>query len=124
MVGVNVDDVPVVTTETGTKLRVLLDTTRDGRGFLSLAMETLSPGQRNIPHWHAELEEIYYILAGQGLMKIGEEVRSVRAGDTILVPRDQVHCLRNAGDVDLRLLCPVSPPWYAEDYHFGREVHG
>ena len=124
MVVVHLDDAPAVTTETGTRLKVLLDTATDGQGRLSLAMETLGPGQRNARHWHAELEETYFILTGHGVMEIGAESQHVRAGETVLIPRDQVHCLRNAGDGNLCLLCPGSPPWHAADYHVVEEAHG
>ena len=123
MIVVNVDEVPVTVTDTGTRLRVLLDTTQDGQGRLSLAMETFSPGQRNAAHWHTELEEIYYIVAGSGEMEIGQERRVVRAGDSILIPPNQVHCLRNTGEVDLRLLCPVAPPWHPDDCHLAEQAH-
>jgi mannose-6-phosphate isomerase-like protein (cupin superfamily) len=117
MIVVHADMVPAQTTESGTQLRVLLDTTGLGQGRISLAMETLRPGQRTVPHWHEELEEIYYILQGRGRMVIAEELQDVRAGDAILIRVRAVHCLHNTGDQDLVLLCPVSPPWYAEDYH-------
>lgn len=111
----------VRTSETGTELRVLIDTTEVGQGRMSLAMETLKPGQHTMPHWHRELEEIYFILRGHGQLEIGYERRLVGAGDAILIPVDEVHCLQNMGDDDLVLLCPVSPPWYPEDYHAARE---
>jgi mannose-6-phosphate isomerase-like protein (cupin superfamily) len=120
----NVDEVPAATTDTGTQLRVLMDTTERGQGRLSLAIETLAPGQRTMAHWHGDLEEIYYILTGQGELTIGGEIRAVRAGDVILIPLDQVHCLRNTGDGQLTVLCPVSPPWYPEDYHTERKPDG
>jgi mannose-6-phosphate isomerase-like protein (cupin superfamily) len=119
MVIVNVDAAPAQETGSGTELRVLLDTTVHGQGRMSLAVETLHPGQHTCPHWHAHLEEIYFILHGRGQMQIGADVCEVRQGDAILIPLGQVHCLTNTGDEDLVLLCPVSPPWVADDYHTG-----
>jgi len=117
MIVVNADAAMATIGESGTELRVLLDTTQGGQGMLSLAMETLKPGQHTVPHWHERLEEIYYIIQGRGRMSVGTEVCDVRAGDAILIPLRQVHCLHNIGNGDLVLLCPVSPPWYPEDYH-------
>ncbi len=119
MVIVNVDTAPAQTTPSGTELRVLLDTTGEGEGRMSLAVERLRPGQHTCPHWHAHLEEIYFIIQGRGRMEIGPETCDVRAGDAILIPLRQVHCLTNTGDEDLVLLCPVAPPWVAEDYRTG-----
>ncbi len=112
----SVDSAPVSITDTGSEIRVLLDTTRGGQGRLSLAVETLKPGQSTAPHWHANLEEVYFIVAGRGRMEIGAEARAVIAGDAILIPINRVHCLRNTGNEDLVILCPVSPPWVPEDY--------
>ena len=117
MIMVNVDTLAATVTDSGTELRVLLDTTGSGQGRMSLAMETLRPGQHTVPHWHEHLEEIYYIVRGRGQMTVGAEVCDVGAGDAILIPLRAVHCLQNTGDDELWLLCPVSPPWYPEDYH-------
>lgn len=113
----NADTAISVTTESGTELWVLLDTAEKGQGRMSLALETLKPGQHTVPHWHGHVEEIYYILEGRGRMEIGDEAREVQAGDAILIPINQAHCLHNTGDDDLLLLCAVSPPWYPEDHH-------
>ena len=121
MIVVNADSAASVTTESGTDLRVLLDTTEQGQGRMSLAMETLQPGQHTSPHWHAVLEEIYFVTKGTGCMALGDETREVRSGDAILIPTRLVHCLHNTGSGDLVLLCPVSPPWYPEDYHSAKE---
>ena len=123
MVIAKADDAMAMSTDTGTELRVLLDTTRAGQGRLSLAMETLGPGQHTVPHWHAHLEEIYYIVTGAGRMEIGTETCEVRAGDAILIPLYLTHCLHNTGDSDLVLLCPVSPPWYADDFRVEEGTH-
>ncbi|MBE9507090.1 MAG: cupin domain-containing protein [Chloroflexi bacterium] len=117
MIVTNANTVPAIATASGTQIRVLLDTTGEGQGRMSLAMETLKPGQQVAPHWHTHLEEIYYILKGQGRMEIGDEAREVGIGDVILIPVNETHCLYNTGDDDLVLLCTVSPPWYPEDSH-------
>jgi mannose-6-phosphate isomerase-like protein (cupin superfamily) len=101
-----------------------MDTSEHGEGRLSLAVETLAPGQQTTPHWHMHLEEVYFILHGQGDMTVGEETRTVRAGDAILIPTHRVHSLRNTGSSELALLCPVSPPWNPQDYHTEGEVNG
>ena len=109
-------DVPVQYFE-DRDLRALMDTTGIGLGRLSLAEEIFQPGQYIPPHWHADLEEVYHVKAGRGRMQVGDEVETVYAGDTILIPVNTVHSLHNAGDEVLVLLCAVSPPWHAEDHH-------
>ena len=63
-------------------------------------------------------------MEGEGLIQVGGESRRVRAGDAILIPRYEVHTLRNTGEGELALICPVSPPWYPEDYHLAEGADG
>jgi mannose-6-phosphate isomerase-like protein (cupin superfamily) len=121
MIVANVNATTAVTSASGTEVRALLDTTEKGQGRMSLAMETLRLGQHTDTHWHAHLEEIYYILTGRGRMEIGDEARKVQAGDAILIPINRAHCLYNSGDDDLVLLCATSPSWYPKDYHSVKE---
>jgi len=44
------------------------------------------PGCRTSGHSHPDLEEIYHIVKGKGIMKVGEEEFEVKEGDTFLVP--------------------------------------
>jgi mannose-6-phosphate isomerase-like protein (cupin superfamily) len=113
---VSTDAAAVIATDVGSELRELLDTAEGGQGRMSLATETLFPGHHTQPHWHAQVEEIYYILQGEGRMEIGSEACAVRAGDAILIPLHRMHCLHNTGAGPLVLLCPCSPPWTALDY--------
>ncbi|OQY22778.1 MAG: hypothetical protein B6I34_05445 [Anaerolineaceae bacterium 4572_32.1] len=107
--------------ESGTEIRELLNTTEIGQGRMSLALETLKPGQHTLAHWHDHIEEIYYIIKGQGHIEIGDQARDVQAGDAVLIPLNRVHCLYNTGNGDLVLLCAVSPPWYPKDHHTIKE---
>lgn len=65
-------DVPVEYLE-DRDLRALIDTRGLGLGRPSLAEETFQPGQYIPPHYHADLEEVYHVKAGQGRMQIGGE---------------------------------------------------
>jgi mannose-6-phosphate isomerase-like protein (cupin superfamily) len=109
------EDVPVQYFE-DRDLRSLIDTTGIGLGRISLAEETFRPGQYIPAHWHANLEEVYHVKAGQGRMRVGDETAVVHEGDTILIPVDTVHALHNDSDDVLVLICAVSPPWHDEDH--------
>ncbi len=59
-----------------------------------LAYAILPPG--NIIEEHRdEVEEIYFILTGGGLMKVGIEEREVKEGDAIWIPAGDPHSLQN-----------------------------
>ncbi|MCO5065162.1 MAG: cupin domain-containing protein [Rhizobiaceae bacterium] len=54
------------------------------------------------PHRHAPAE-LYHILEGQGVLTLDGEHRVVTAGDTVFIPGDAEHGIRNEGSAVLRL---------------------
>ncbi len=71
--------------------RQLYDATEGG--FLELVSEWVVEGGGLVdPHSHPT-HEFYYILAGRGIMKIGEEEREVRQGDLVYTPPDTTHSI-------------------------------
>lgn len=65
----------------------------------------IQPGMAIEPHEHEDVEEIYYVLYGQGKMKIGDEERPVSEGDAIYLPPRKTHTLKNTGAYPLRFVC-------------------
>lgn len=53
------------------------------------------------PHRH-EPAELYHILAGQGVLTLEGDEWLVKAGDTVFIPGDAEHGIRNESDVMLR----------------------
>ena len=43
------------------------------------------------PHYHEQTAEIYYILAGWGRLRVGDEVLDVEPGTAVYIPPGQVH---------------------------------
>ncbi|MSX02425.1 MAG: cupin domain-containing protein [Actinobacteria bacterium] len=81
----------------------------------SLAQATIEVGGATTAHFHIEAEEIYYLTAGSGRLRIGEVEANVAAGDCIVIAPGAVHKLWNTGDEPLTLLCCCSPPYRHED---------
>ncbi|MDX1931137.1 MAG: cupin domain-containing protein [Capsulimonadales bacterium] len=77
----------------------------------SLAEATLPPGRATEPHFHPVSEEIYYILQGEGEMRIGTERLDVGPSDAIAIPPGAVHTIQNIGTVDLVFLCCCAPAY-------------
>ncbi|HKF59294.1 MAG TPA: cupin domain-containing protein [Blastocatellia bacterium] len=115
MIVVNRDNAKVIKTAHGSELRPLIDRTTSEITGCSLAEEVLPPGMAVTPHHHRELEEIYYILSGSGLMTVGHESIEVSSGDAIYVPRGHRHTLQNTGSEPIRLLVACGPAFYYED---------
>ena len=61
------------------------------------------PPGRAPDHYH-HYEEVLCVLAGAGRMWAGQSHAPIGPGSCIFLPRRQVHCVENTGDVELRLL--------------------
>ena len=81
----------------------------------SLAEATVPVGGATAAHYHRTIEELYYIVAGTGTMRLGEEERGVKGGDCIVIPPGAEHKLTNTGVDPLVLLCCCAPPYSDED---------
>jgi quercetin dioxygenase-like cupin family protein len=69
----------------------------------------LAPGMAVPRHTHTREDEAYYVLSGELEVVVGDEVFILRAGDTLIAPRDIPHQLRNSGDVENHYLIMFSP---------------
>jgi len=56
------------------------------------------------------VEEIYFILHGGGLMKVGDEEKAVKAGDAIWIPSGQPHRLFNNTEETTFFICVAAYP--------------
>ena len=112
---INVAHVPSFTTLDGSEIRELLAHRNSSIRNQSLAEARLPPGARTTPHYHPKTEEIYYILEGEALMRIGDESRDVAAGDAIAIPPGLVHQITNTGDTTLKFLCCCAPGYEHDD---------
>jgi mannose-6-phosphate isomerase-like protein (cupin superfamily) len=111
----NLNDVPAFITKDGSEIRELLAHRNSAIRHQSLAEARLPVGGATQEHYHVKTEEIYYITAGTGRMRIEGETRDVRPGDAIAIPPGQRHKLWNAGVEPLRLLCCCTPAYEHDD---------
>src|SRR5437870_7566290 len=82
----NLSEVPAFITKDGSEIRELLAYRNSIIRNQSLAEARLAPGQSTQEHYHKLTEEIYYITAGTGRMRIDTETREVKVGDAIAIP--------------------------------------
>jgi mannose-6-phosphate isomerase-like protein (cupin superfamily) len=81
----------------------------------SLAEATVPPGGETSEHFHPRSEELYYFVAGQGRMRLGDEEADVGAGDCVVIPPGTAHKLWNPGPAPLVLLCCCAPAYSDDD---------
>src|SRR5690348_15997457 len=63
----------------------------------SLAEAVVPPGSATIAHLHRRSEEIYLFTAGSGRMRLGDEERTVRIGDCVVIAPGTEHQLSAEG---------------------------
>ena len=101
-------------TKDGSEIRELMAHRNSACERSSLAEATVPPDKATEAHRHPRTEEIYYVLAGAGRIRLGGEEADIRAGDAILIPPDTCHQVVNPGPDRLVFLC-VCVPAYEDD---------
>jgi mannose-6-phosphate isomerase-like protein (cupin superfamily) len=69
----------------------------------------LEPGQEQAGHAHAVGDKLYFVLEGTGSIRVGDEERTVRAGDLVCAAAGSEHGVRNPGPGRLALLVMMAP---------------
>jgi quercetin dioxygenase-like cupin family protein len=107
----NHKDVPVVPYAAGIEKRVMLGPKQGAPTFVMRIFD-LPPGAASPWHQH-DWEHEVYVLLGRGLAvsKAGEA--PIRRGDALLLPANEMHCLKNNSRRVLRFMCLV--PLRGED---------
>lgn len=118
MIVINRDHANTIRTPHNSEIRPLIDRTTSPITQCSLAEEMLPPGCAVSPHHHLNLEEIYYIVSGRGLMTVDGDAREVGAGDAVYIPRGHRHSLKNTGIEPIKLILVCGPAFYYEDQLF------
>ena len=80
----------------------------------SIAQFSLEVGKKTKLH-KIKSSEIYYILEGDGKLKIDDQVFKLKINDSAYVPPNSKQNIENIGSEKLRFLCIVEPAWKAED---------
>jgi len=105
------------TTADGSTIRELLGLPTAPVRNQSLAEAALEPHQATERHYHAEAEEIYYVVEGSGEMELDGDRRAVGVGDAVLIPPGARHQIRADGN-GIRFLCCCAPAYRHEDTFF------
>ncbi|MDO8508983.1 MAG: cupin domain-containing protein [Nanoarchaeota archaeon] len=70
-----------------------------------------------ISHKHDKMEEVYYILKGEGIIQIGKERRKIGVDDVISIPKGEYHHLENTSKEPLELIVVTHPRYDSTDVH-------
>jgi quercetin dioxygenase-like cupin family protein len=71
--------------------------TRDSVGANDhvLGITVFAPGAHHHPHRHPNAEEAQYLIKGSGLARVGDKLIRQETGDTVFVPRNELHGFTN-----------------------------
>ena len=93
----------------------------------SMAHFTLDPGGVSVAVAHRTVEEVWYILAGEGEMWRSqgerEDVTPLRAGISLTIPLGTHFQFRNTGAKPLPFVLVTMPPWPGPDEAFAVDGH-
>ncbi len=82
----------------------------------SMAHFQLAPGQVSRAVRHRTVEEIWYVLSGEGEMwRGGEDVTALRPGLCLTIPVGHGFQFRALGAVALAVVAVTMPPWPGDD---------
>jgi len=102
--------------------RTLLSGDRTPTSGLTMGIAEVEPWRDNnlfVPHRHAAAE-VYYILAGEGVVTIAGVDYPVRPGSTLFIPGNTWHGARSTGSAALRLLYAFAVDSFTDVvYEFG-----
>lgn len=107
---INLDDVALEHHQHGDKFEARQGSVIDALGarLLGCSLCVVPPGKRAWPfHNHHVNEELFVILDGSGVVRIGADEYPIRKGDVITAKpggQDTAHQLINTADVELRYL--------------------
>jgi mannose-6-phosphate isomerase-like protein (cupin superfamily) len=111
----NLESLRSFTTLDGSSIRELAGPSTSPAVNQSLAEATIPRGGATQPHYHLLAEEFYFLTAGYGRMRIGDEERDVAVGDCIVIAPGAHHQIWNTGSEPLVLLCCCAPAYSDAD---------
>ena len=102
--------------------RTLLSADRTASEALTVGVADVEPCGASEPvvHRHAQ-PEVYYVLAGEGVVRVGGEDHPLRPGRTVFIPGDVPHGAIATGNETLRILYVFAADSFDEvEYDFPR----
>jgi mannose-6-phosphate isomerase-like protein (cupin superfamily) len=79
---------------------------------LTMGNTTIYPTGSTTGHSHDDMEEVYYVVSGEGIMVVGEDEYPIKAGDALYVPPGEYHTTIQTGNIPLTVVwvtCKINP---------------
>lgn len=82
----------------------LIDPEQSPSKSLKMGYTTIYPTGTTTGHAHDDMEEVYYVISGEGVMVVGEDEFPIRTGDALYVPPGAFHTTYQRGNLPLTVL--------------------
>ncbi len=79
----------------------------DGAPNFEMRKFRIKPGGSIPKHYHPDIEHEQYVLKGKYKVGLGSKSHTVRAGDSIFIPKGTPHWYKNTGAEDAEFLCII-----------------
>jgi quercetin dioxygenase-like cupin family protein len=90
----------------GARMAVLVGPEQGAPNFITRRF-VLAPGARIPAHRHPTIEHEQVMVRGEMLLGIGDEARTVRAGDAMFLPAGCAHWYENRTSEEVEFLCVI-----------------
>jgi mannose-6-phosphate isomerase-like protein (cupin superfamily) len=98
-------------------------TSRESNGTMNLATLTSRPGGGPPPHVHTDCDELFYVENGSYEFLVGDRRIVGEPGTLVYIPAGTMHCFKNVGSINARLLTIHTPGGFEGFYtEMGTEV--
>jgi mannose-6-phosphate isomerase-like protein (cupin superfamily) len=81
---------------------------------LTVTWVEVEPGAAQNRHSH-DPEQVYVLVAGAGVICVGDDRREVEAGDLVHIPSKAEHAIENTGDEPLEYVSAATPAFPTEE---------
>lgn len=90
---------------------LLLTEGQFGSKNLSITWVEGEPGSEQPMDSHPDNEQVYVIVRGRGIMRVGDDQQEVGPGTMVFIPPGAGHAIRNTGAEPLVYVSATSPPF-------------
>jgi mannose-6-phosphate isomerase-like protein (cupin superfamily) len=87
-----------------------------GTHNLWMGITEIDAGSSSSLHLHDDLEEIFFVIGGQGKIRVDNEEETIGPGSCIYIPIGCSHQLTNLGSETLKVVASASPPFDREKF--------
>ena len=108
---VQLDSVEPIELPQGSWSRMLVTGARVDGNASSLGYSVFTPGTALTPVKH-ETEEVAYVVAGSGELRLDDEAVPFHEGDAVHIPAGTWHAVVNSGDTDVIMVFGFPHPEY------------